>query len=94
MWPLIAASLIRTTSVRKRQTGLAWSPGINWLPCNQFLVKGSQVYVEGRLHNRAWDGQDGQKHYRTEVIASQFIFLNKKVNGEHAEPSEPEDIPF
>ena len=62
--------------------------------CNQFLVKGSQVYVEGRLHTRTWDGQDGQKHYRTEVIASQVIFLTKKVNGEPAAPPELEDIPF
>jgi single-strand DNA-binding protein len=48
--------------------------------CNQFLVKGSPVYVEGRLHNRTWEGQDGQKHNRSEVIAGQVIFLNRKDN--------------
>jgi len=65
--------------------------------CNQYLVKGSQVYVEGRLHTRSWDGQDGQKHYRTEIIASQVIFLDKKSNGDKQpidDSLQPEDIPF
>ena len=63
--------------------------------CNQYLSKGSLVYVEGRLHTRSWDGQDGQKHYRTEVIASQVIFLDKKGGGQREEDYSPEDdIPF
>ena len=53
--------------------------------CNQYLVKGSQVYIEGRLHTRSWDGQDGQKHYRTEVIASQVVFLDRKPSGGQGE---------
>ena len=43
--------------------------------CSQFLQKGRQAYVEGRLHTRSWEGQDGQKRYRTEVIASNVLFL-------------------
>ena len=35
----------------------------------QNLQKGDRVYVEGRLHTRSWDGQDGKRQYRTEVIA-------------------------
>jgi single-strand DNA-binding protein len=66
--------------------------------CNQYLVKGSMVYVEGRLHTRTWDGQDGQKHYRTEVIASQVIFLDKKqANSERLQEDEeppPDEVPF
>jgi single-strand DNA-binding protein len=62
--------------------------------CNQFLAKGDLVYIEGRLHSRSWDGQDGQKHYRTEIIAGQVVFLNTKTNGEHSESPGPEDIPF
>ena len=66
--------------------------------CNQYLVKGSMVYVEGRLHTRTWEGQDGQKHYRTEVIASQVIFLDKKqATGERQqEDEEPpsDEVPF
>ena len=63
--------------------------------CNQYLSKGALVYVEGRLHTRSWDGQDGQKHYRTEVIASQVIFLDKKGGGQREDDYSPEnDLPF
>ena len=64
--------------------------------CNQYLSKGSLVYVEGRLHTRSWDGQDGQKHYRVEVIASQVIFLDKRQGGGQREDdySLEDDIPF
>ena len=58
--------------------------------CDQYLSKGSLVYVEGRLHTRPWAGQDGQKHYRTEVIASRVIFLDKRVE----DYSPEDDIPF
>lgn len=33
-----------------------------------YLVKGAQVYIEGRLQTRSWDDQSGQKKYRTEVV--------------------------
>lgn len=41
----------------------------------QYLKKGSQVYVEGRLQTRSWDGQDGQKRNRTEIVADNLIML-------------------
>ena len=44
----------------------------------QFLHKGSLVYIEGRLQTRSWDGQDGQKRYRTEVNASDIQFLDSR----------------
>ncbi|RIK21488.1 MAG: single-stranded DNA-binding protein [Chloroflexi bacterium] len=40
--------------------------------CSQYLTKGSLVYVEGRLETRSWEGDNGQKHYRTEVVAGRF----------------------
>lgn len=43
----------------------------------QYLKKGTQVYLEGRLQTRSWDGQDGQKRYRTEIIADNMIMLGK-----------------
>src|SRR5438552_3112310 len=43
----------------------------------QNLNKGRKVYVEGRLQTRSWDGQDGQKRYRTEVVANQVLFLDR-----------------
>ena len=43
----------------------------------EFLGKGSKVYIQGRLHTRSWE-QDGQKKYKTEVIAENLIFMDKK----------------
>ena len=62
--------------------------------CNQYLSKGAQVYIEGRLYTRSWDGQDGQKHYRTEVIASQVLFLGGKRKEEESDYNLEDDIPF
>ena len=45
--------------------------------CNQFVAKGRQVYVEGRLHARNWEGQDGQVRTSLEVTANQVLFLGK-----------------
>jgi single-strand DNA-binding protein len=46
--------------------------------CNQYLTKGTRVYVEGRLQTRKWTGQDGQERYTTEVIAQDMIILSPK----------------
>jgi single-strand DNA-binding protein len=68
--------------------------------CSQFLQKGRRVYVEGRLRTRSWDGPDGQKRYRTEVVADRVLFLDRAGGspyGDEHEPApelEPEDIPF
>lgn len=43
----------------------------------QYLKRGQSVYVEGRLQTRSWDAQDGQKKYRTEIIAETIQFGQK-----------------
>ena len=43
----------------------------------QYLKKGQQVYIEGRLQTRSWEGKDGEKKYRTEIIANSVQFGNK-----------------
>ncbi|HOX97525.1 MAG TPA: single-stranded DNA-binding protein [bacterium] len=74
----------------------------------QYLDKGKKLYIEGRLQTRDWEGQDGNKRYRTEVVADNFIMLDK--SGGNSDGSEPitiepvkdmpvdevnlEDIPF
>jgi single-strand DNA-binding protein len=59
----------------------------------QYLKKGSLVYVEGRLQTRSWEGQDGKKNYRTEIIANEMKMLGSKPTGggagSPAEPNEP-----
>lgn len=42
---------------------------------NQYLTKGSNVYIEGRLQTRTWDDKDGKKHYSTEIIANDMVML-------------------
>jgi len=51
---------------------------------NQYLKKGNQIYIEGRLQTRSWDGKDGQKRSRTEIIADNMIMLGSKSSGSAA----------
>lgn len=46
--------------------------------CAQYLRKGSNVMVEGRMQTRSWDGQDGSKKYRTEIVAERVQFGPKR----------------
>jgi single-strand DNA-binding protein len=43
----------------------------------QYLKKGSQVYIEGRIQSRSWQGNDGVKKNRTEIIANNMIMLGR-----------------
>ena len=43
--------------------------------CNQYLTKGRQVYIEGRLQTREWMDKENHKNYTTEVVAQQVTFL-------------------
>jgi len=45
--------------------------------CNQYLKKGKQIYVEGRLQTRNWEDQSGNKRYTTEVIANNMVMLGR-----------------
>jgi single-strand DNA-binding protein len=50
----------------------------------QIYRKGRRTYIEGRLQTRNWEAQDGTKRYKTEVIASDLILLDKAPAGEVA----------
>jgi len=71
--------------------------------CGEYLSKGKQVYVEGKLQTRSWEDKDGNKKYTTEVNVSNMVMLGSG-SGEggkefsassesHGGPSE-DDIPF
>ncbi|MBU0613978.1 single-stranded DNA-binding protein [Patescibacteria group bacterium] len=45
--------------------------------CNQYLTKGKKVYFDGRLQTRDWEGQDGVRRYRTEIVAENMIMLDR-----------------
>jgi single-strand DNA-binding protein len=67
---------------KDQQTGdfkeeTTWHNIVLWRSENlaNYLLKGKQVYVEGRLDNRSWEDQQGQKRYITEVVADDVILL-------------------
>jgi single-strand DNA-binding protein len=43
--------------------------------CGEYLSKGKQVYIEGRLQTRSWDDRDGNKRYTTEIVATNMVML-------------------
>lgn len=103
----VATNWAYTTPEGERKQETEWFNVIAWNKlaeqCNQFLGKGRLVYVEGRLRTRVWDGQDGQKHQRSEVIANRVTFLDRQSSGsssdDKAESQDsvegyPADIPF
>lgn len=47
----------------------------------EYLKKGRQIYVEGRLQTRKWQGQDGQDRYTTEIIATEMHMLGTRSGG-------------
>ncbi len=68
-----------------------------------YLKKGKQVFVEGRINNRSYDKQDGTKGYITDIIANNVVLLGAKNKNDEPETSndnEPvidvqeDDIPF
>ncbi len=64
---------------RKEET--EWFTVVSWdklaETVSQFLQKGRRAYVEGRMKTRSWEGQDGQKRYKTEVVANTVLFLDR-----------------
>ena len=66
--------------------------------CKQYLTKGQQVYVEGRLQTRRWEDSDGNQHTSTEIVANEMIILGERkeaFQNEDEVPSEEKDeFPF
>jgi len=64
--------------------------------CNQYINKGSMVFVDGRLKVNKWQTQDGVDKQSIEIISNKVIFLSKKHQEEADEklPFEPDEVPF
>jgi len=73
-----------------------WFSVITWNKlaetCNQFLAKGRRAYVEGRLRTHSWEGQDGQRRFRTEIVANRVIFLDRAGVAPLPEEGEAEEL--
>lgn len=53
--------------------------------CAQYLARGKQVYVQGRMQTRKWQDKDGNDRYSTEIVASEVKFLGGKSDGADGE---------
>jgi len=80
---------VATTRNWKDQQTNEWKEETNWTNVvvwrqenlANYLLKGKQVYVEGRLQTRSYDDKDGKKVYTTEVVADEVILLGGKAEG-------------
>ncbi len=103
----VATNWVYTTPEGERKQETEWFNVVAWNrlaeQCNDFLAKGRLVYAEGRIHTRNWEGQDGQQHSRSEVIANRVIFLERRASSSLPEEKiddggtseiEPEDLSF
>ncbi|MCF0172777.1 MAG: single-stranded DNA-binding protein [Bacteroidales bacterium] len=92
----VATFTLATTEVFRDQNGgtreqTEWHNIVAWRRLAElsrnYIRKGSQIYVEGRLRSRSWDGQDGQKRYITEIVADVIQLLGRR-DGQGGQPGQ------
>ena len=80
----LATSETWTDREGQKQERTEWHRVVVWGKlaevCGRHLAKGRQVYVEGRLHTRSWEDDQGQKKYSTEVVGNTVRFLGSTDN--------------
>lgn len=78
----MAVSRSWNTADGERRTDTEWFNIVAWGNlaeiCNQYLHKGQQVYIEGRLQTRRWEDKEGQKHTSVEVVANEMMMLGER----------------
>jgi single-strand DNA-binding protein len=101
----------KDTGEKKERT--EWHRIVAWRKlgeiCGEYLSKGKQVYVEGRIQTRSWEDKDGNKKYTTEIVANDVQFLGSRDMTDSGRPKgggggdsqgapgpgpEDDDIPF
>lgn len=98
----VATSRTWNTSEGEKHVETEWFNVVAWSNlaeiCKQYLAKGQQVYIEGRLQSRHWDDQEGNKHTSVEVVANEMIILGERREAGEAtaesESVEEEEFPF
>jgi len=70
------------TANGERRTETEWFNVVAWSSlaeiCKQYLLKDSQVYIEGRLQTRHWEDNEGLKHSAVEIVANEMIMLDER----------------
>jgi len=83
----VATSRSWNTTDGERHTDTEWFNVVTWgslaETCKQYLTKGKQVYVEGRLQTRHWENKEGVKHSMVEIVASEMMMLGERREASH-----------
>lgn len=91
----IAVNRTWNTSNGERHSETDWFNIVTWGNlaefCKQHLIKGQQVFIEGRLQTRKWDDKEGNKHSTTEVVASEMMMLGDR-RGSNTEQTEDSSV--
>jgi single-strand DNA-binding protein len=98
----VATSRTWSTADGEKREETEWFNVVAWSSlaeiCKQYLTKGQQVYIEGRLQTRHWDDQEGNKHTSVEIVANEMIILSeRRETGESnsdSGSSDEEEFPF
>jgi single-strand DNA-binding protein len=85
----LATSEIWTGTDGQRNESTTWHNIVVWDKtaelAKEYLKKGREVYIEGRISNRSYDDKDGNKRYVSEIVAQTVRFLGSKPTGEPSE---------
>lgn len=94
----VATSRSWNTADGERHSETEWFNVVAWGNlaeiCKQYLVKGQQVYIEGRLQSRQWEDSEGTKHTSTEIVANEMIILGDRRDNSISNSSSEEEGEF
>lgn len=110
----VATSESYRTKEGEKVTTTEWHNIVAWKGwakvAEEYVKKGSQIYIEGKIRTRSWDDKEGNKRYITEVIVDNIRLLDKRSNESNMEkkektgdfdteetvtdPKESDDLPF
>ncbi len=104
----IATSEKWTDKNGEKQERTEWHRIVAWRKlaeiCGEYMSKGKQVYIEGKLQTRSWEDKDGQTRYTTEIMADNIVLLGRKgqegqesgdkSSAENDDHIDDDDIPF
>ena len=88
----VATSRSWNTADGERHTDTEWLNVVTWGNlaeiCKQYLTKGQQVYIEGRLQTRRWEDKEGVKHVTVEIVATEMMMLGERREANHGPAGE------
>jgi single-strand DNA-binding protein len=98
-----AVATLRLAVSERKKDGDEWKDHTEWMDvvvwgkdaenAGQYLAKGRQIFVEGRLQTRQYKDKDGADRYRTEVVASRVVYLGGGKDGDRPASTHVEKKP-